>query len=63
MANTLKKGDKVYWRMRAGMYYRTLSGRIKSIKDDIAVVEVHTQNIYGKNYNKHINDLTKCDKQ
>ena len=61
----LKIGDSVYFRVKAGMFPRTLSGKIVEIneKDYKATVEVHTQNIYGKNYNIHLSRLHKNKKQ
>ena len=54
----IKVGDTVWWRIRAGMYYRTLSGKVTEIDaDNIASVEVNTQNIYGAIRKTHINNL------
>ena len=55
----VKVGDKVWWRIRAGMFYRTLSGTLMSIDKDIASVEVHTQNVHGALKNVHVNLLRK----
>lgn len=54
-------GDKVWWRIRAGMFYRTLSGTLMSIdkKTNIASVNVQTQNVHGALRNVHVNLLTK----
>ena len=59
----LKVGDSVYWRIRVGMFNRTLGGKIESIADGKAVVCVQTQNTYGKRYTKSLGDLTKNKKQ
>ena len=59
----IKVGDSVYWRLRVGMFMRTLGGRVEEINDGIAVVSVSTQNIYGKRYKKSVGDLTKNKKQ
>jgi len=59
----LNIGDKVYWRLRIGMFLRTLSGRITKIENSIATVCVNTQNTYNKEYNIHVNHLTKNKEQ
>jgi hypothetical protein len=58
-----KEGDKVYWRLRIGMFLRTLSGVITKVEGDIATVIVNTQNIWGKEYHQHISTLTKNKRQ
>jgi len=66
MATTdIKTGDKVYFRVKAGMFPRTLSGTVLEIneKEYEATVEVHTQNIWGKKYNIHLSRLHKSKKQ
>jgi ribosomal protein L35AE/L33A len=63
MKTDLKVGDSVYWRMRVGMFSRTLSGKITKIEGNTAMVEVHTQNIYGAEYKKKLSTLTKNLKQ
>ena len=59
----IKVGDSVYWRIRLGMFTRTLGGKVLEINEGIATVAVQTQNIYGKPYKKAIGDLTKNKKQ
>lgn len=59
----IKVGTGVYWRMRVGMFMRTLSGTVEEINDNIATVIVNTQNTYGKRYKKSIGSLTKNKKQ
>jgi hypothetical protein len=59
----IKVGDSVYWRIRVGMFNRTLGGKVEEINDGIATVSVQTQNIYGKRYKKSVGDLTKNKKQ
>lgn len=54
---TIKKGDKVWWRIKAGMFFRTLSGTVEEINDNIASVKVSTQNVHGAIYKKHVNHL------
>ena len=61
--DNIKVGDSVYWRIRIGMFTRTLGGKVEEIQDGIATVSVSTQNIYGKRYKKSIGDLTKNKKQ
>jgi hypothetical protein len=64
-ATDIQKGDKVYFRVRVGMFLRTLSGTVLEVdeKKYEASVEVHTQNIYGKKYNIHLSRLHKNKKQ
>lgn len=57
--NNLNIGDKVYWKIRVGIFYRTLSGKIINIENEIATITAQTQNTYGKQYKKHVNTLTK----
>lgn len=54
----IKRGDKVYWKMRVGMYYRTMSGRVESIKGDWLTIVVNTQNSGGR-VRKKENEVTK----
>jgi len=56
---TIKKGDKVWWRVKAGMYFRTVSGTVEEINNDIATVCVQTQNVHGKQVNRNVNHLNK----
>jgi len=54
----IKVDDKVWWRVRAGMFYRTLSGTVTEIDaDNMASVSVQTQNIYGAIRRTHVNNL------
>jgi hypothetical protein len=61
----LKVKDKVYWTKRVGMFYATLSGKVKEIDLDngIATVKVSTQNIWGRLDKVQVGKLTKTKKQ
>lgn len=63
MKTDLKIGDSVYWRMRVGMFSRTLSGTITEINGDTATVNVLTQHIHNQPYKKKLRNLTKKLKQ
>jgi hypothetical protein len=54
----IKVGDMVWWRIRVGMFNRTLSGTVTEIDDkNMASVSVQTQNIYGAIRRIHVNYL------
>jgi len=55
---TIQVGDHVYWKIRVGMFYRTISGIVESIKGNTANVRKTTQKDWGY-VEKDINGLTK----
>ena len=56
----IKKGTKVYWNIRVGMYPRRISGIVLSVdENEIALIKQTTQNTYGKIIKKSINKLNK----
>jgi transcription elongation factor len=53
----IKIDDLVWWKIRIGYFYRTLSGRVTKINNNIATVKLNTQNGFGKNKYISINKL------
>ena len=63
MKKGFKIGDKVYWRLKMGIFNRTYSGRITNIKDNKATVKLENQNSYGKVMTISLNKITKSINQ
>jgi hypothetical protein len=53
----IKIGDTVYYKYRIGFFYRTLSGIVLKIKNNIVTLKITNQNSYGKIIQINVNNL------
>jgi hypothetical protein len=55
----IKKRDIVYWKIKVGYRYKTLSGKVENIKDEWLTIVLNTVNSHGKRVRKRKNQVTK----
>ena len=59
----IEEGDRVYWKIFAGMFPRTISGVVQLVQGEDLTIMQTTQNSHGKIVNRKKNHVTKNLKQ